>query len=154
MTDQQAVDYVKTYYCGQDVDFKFANSGLSYSDASNQIKVYKIAAEPSISNADLRQIVDVMLMSIHWQGYQVDSENIIKSICSQHEDGPNAEKVIKSMKGKQSHPVGQAHRRVMELFEQNESVTHIKFLQDQAARGLGGPHTVCNGESASASSEQ
>ena len=153
MTDQQAIQFVKRNYCGEDVDFKFATGPLSYSDKDHQIRLYKIAAEPSISKDDLRQIVDVMLMSIHWQGYRVDKESILRSICVQHEDSPNADNVIKSMANKQTHPVDQAHRRIMELFAQNGEVNHIKYLQDQAARGLGGPHTVRAGESASASSE-
>ena len=131
MKDEEAVQFVKDNYCGNEVDFKFANSGLSYSDRDNQIRTYKMTAEPSLTNEDLRQIVDVMLMSIHWQGYRVDSDEVLQAICAQHEDLPNASSVRK----KSSHPVGNAHRRIMELFNQNREVIYIKFLQDQAARG-------------------
>ena len=141
---------VKDNYCGNEVDFEFANSGLSYSDRDNQIRVYKMAAEPSLTNEGLRQIVDVMLMSIHWQGYRVGSEEVLQAICAQHDGLPYASYVHK----RSSHPVGNAHRRIIELFYQNREVIYIKFLQDQAARGRGGPHTVNVEGAASASSGQ
>ena len=149
MNNEQAIASAREKYVGDEVAFKFATDRLSYSDMDNQIRLYKQPAEPSLSKADLRVIVDIMLMGIHWQGYRIDSKGVVRAICAQHEDSPNPDNIHRK-----SHPVGIAHRRIMSLFVQNKEVNHVRYPQDLAARGLGGHHTVSTScEGAASASE-
>ena len=72
----------------------------------------KRAEARELENEELRELVDIMLMSIHWQGFCIDNEEVMKAICGQHEDSPTWKKYKA-----QTHPAGQAHKRMCDLIE-------------------------------------
>ena len=127
--DEVAAAKAKDKYTGPDVDFYFANEWLSYTDKLGQLSIYKQTALPGLGTSELREVIDIMLRAIHWQGFRIDDKEVMEAICRQHEDGPK----LKKFMGLKC-PAGNAHNRIMSLLEEDENANYVRFLQGHAAR--------------------
>ena len=92
--------------------------------------MYKKEDVRTLTNKELRELVDVLLMAIHWQGFRINDEEVLKAICKQHEDQPTWATFDSG-----SHAASKAHKRILKLFEDEKCVRYLKVLQECAARG-------------------
>ena len=111
-TDEEAIDHIRNQDVGYDAPYTFANEGLSYTYNMGRGRIYKRAEIRTLTRNELRDLVDVLLMAILWQGFCIDDEKVMRAICEQHEDKPKWKGFYAG-----SHPAGQAHRRIMQFFE-------------------------------------
>ena len=128
-TDDEAIESIRKNYIGYDVPYTFATEGLSYTEDMGRVRIYKRGQIRSLTNTEVRDLVDILLMAIHWQGFRIDDEAVMKSICEQHEDSPRW-----SNYWKEKNPAGRAHRRIMNLFESDKCKEYLQSLQERAAR--------------------
>ena len=130
LTEEEAIASIRKKYIGDEIPFRFANEGLSYSNRMGRVCVYKNENITTLTQNQLRELVDVLLMSIHWQGFRINDDKVMEAICKQHEDKPNWGKY---WSGK--NPAGRAHQRILKLFEDEKCLRYLKVLQGRAARG-------------------
>ena len=119
---------------GCDVPYTFANEGLSYTDSMGRIRIYKRGEIRTLTRSELRDLIDVLLMAIHWQGFRINDEEVMRAICEQHEDKPKWKGFYAG-----SHPAGRAHLRIMDIFEDEKCKEYLRVLQGRAARDDSAP---------------
>ena len=64
----------------------------------------------------------------------------MKAICEQHEDKPNW-----AAYNAGTHAAGKAHKRILELFEDEKCLRYLKVLQGRATRGDSAPEVCQSG---------
>ena len=119
---------------GYDVPYTFANEGLAYTESMGRVRIYKRGQIRTLSSNEVRELIDVLVMAIHWQGFRIGDEAVMKAICAQHEDQPKWNRYYPG-----SHPAGDAHKRIMNLFENEKCKKYLEVLQGRAGRGDSAP---------------
>ena len=122
--DEEAVDHIRDQYVGYDVPYTFANEGLSYTDTMGRGRIYKRGETRTLSRNEVRELIDVLLMAIHWQGFRTDNEEVMKAICGQHEDNPTWNRYYSG-----SHPAGYAHRRIMNCLRMRNVIGILRYCR-------------------------
>ena len=65
---------------GYDVPYTFANGWISYTDSMGRVRIYKRGEIRTLSGNEVRELIDVLLMVIPWQGFRIDNEEVMKAI--------------------------------------------------------------------------